>query len=85
VFNYGRLQRICDVTFVFFAIIFYVSRLVIYPGWYVEQNILYYIDYIPCSWCFFFVELKMFYKSTRLQYSLFKILGNLSMCYSPRG
>ncbi|XP_028393146.1 ceramide synthase 6-like [Dendronephthya gigantea] len=33
VFNYGRLQRICDVTFACFAVIFYVSRLVIYPGW----------------------------------------------------
>ncbi|XP_046847204.1 ceramide synthase 6-like [Xenia sp. Carnegie-2017] len=33
VFNYGKMQRTCDVLFALFAIIFCISRLVIYPGW----------------------------------------------------
>ncbi len=33
VFNYARMQSTCDVIFALFAIIFFVSRLVIYPGW----------------------------------------------------
>jgi ceramide synthetase len=31
--NYAKYQRICDTGFVVFSIVFFITRLVIYPFW----------------------------------------------------
>eukprot|EP00111_Clytia_hemisphaerica_P003090 TCONS_00008769-protein len=31
--NYAKLQKVCDVLFGIFAILFFVTRLIYYPGW----------------------------------------------------
>ncbi|XP_031568122.1 ceramide synthase 6-like [Actinia tenebrosa] len=60
VFNYAKLQKICDFLFAIFAISFFVSRLVLYPFWVVDSvwNSWDSVGYF-CSWYLFITLLLM--------------------------
>lgn len=33
--NYAKYQRLCDSLFIVFSVVFFITRLVIYPVWWV--------------------------------------------------
>lgn len=45
--NYAKYQRLCDGLFVVFSISFFITRLVIYPFWWVKWELIYKPNDIP--------------------------------------
>ncbi|XP_062869084.1 ceramide synthase 2 [Trichomycterus rosablanca] len=56
VFNYAKWQKTCDGIFTLFAIVFMVTRLVIFPFWIIHCTWVYPPDYYPVFFGYYFLN-----------------------------
>ncbi|KAL6468587.1 hypothetical protein MHYP_G00221110 [Metynnis hypsauchen] len=54
IFNYAKWEKVCNSIFVLFAVVFMVTRLVIFPFWIIHSTWVYPPDYYPAFFGYYF-------------------------------
>nr|XP_033776113.1 ceramide synthase 3 [Geotrypetes seraphini]XP_033776114.1 ceramide synthase 3 [Geotrypetes seraphini]XP_033776115.1 ceramide synthase 3 [Geotrypetes seraphini]XP_033776116.1 ceramide synthase 3 [Geotrypetes seraphini] len=58
--NYARWKRSCDVLFLVFALVFTITRLIIFPFWIIYATVVYPLDICTPFFLYYFFNMIMF-------------------------
>uniref|UniRef100_A0A3Q3WQH5 Uncharacterized protein n=1 Tax=Mola mola TaxID=94237 RepID=A0A3Q3WQH5_MOLML len=58
-FNYAKWEKTCKALFVLFAIVFIVTRLIIFPFWLIHCTCVYPVEYYPAFFGYYFFNLML--------------------------